>query len=236
VRTTAILGVVLCVAAAPLAGQGTADLPLAIGMKVEAQRVGDDRWAEGRIVGVGDCLTVRFGDDASSSDGFITTGFRSVAGVRIGSTSQGWKVASADQLARLRACNIGGPSAAAPAPECGSDPSVARSTVLGFLYGLGMHGTENPIWGPYTALDQKEIVPVTIGPECARIVTALAAERAKQGAAADTLPLKGVLDLGGLGYVVSRGSGPTGPSQRLTISTALLSRALELKSYQHFTY
>lgn len=234
-RGVAAFATAIVLVAAPLSAQAAPDLPLGIGTGVEAQRVGENVWVDGKIVGVGDCLTVRFSDQTSSSGGFTTTPFRAVSALRTGSASQGWKVASADQLSRLAACGIGGPAAAARAPECGSDPSIAKSTIQGFLYGLGMNGSDNPIWGPYAGLEANQIIPVTIGSECARIVAALTAERAKQGAAPDTLPLRGVLDLGGMGYIVSRGVGPTGPSNRMMISTALLSRALELKSYQSFT-
>lgn len=229
-----LLGTVALLMAAPLAAQ---EIPLRVGDKVQFQKVGAATWVGGSIGGLGDCLTVRFDDEPGTADGYLMHSFRSVSGVRVGSEAQGWKVAGADQLTRLRGCLDGGPAAVAPVPpaECGSDPSIAKSTIQGFLYGLGMNGGDNPIWGPYAGLEAAQIIPVTIGSECSRIVAALAAERAKQGAAADTLPLKGVLDLGGIGYVVSRGTGPTGPSGRMTISTALLSRALELKSYQTFT-
>jgi hypothetical protein len=232
VKIDIILGAVALLAAAPLSAQ---DIPLSVGDKVQFQKVGAAAWVGGRIGAVGDCLTVRFDDEPETADGYMMHSFRAVSGVRIGGETQGWRAASPDQLTRLGGCLSGGPAAAAPALECGSDPSIAKSAIQGFLYGLGMNGSDNPIWGPYAGLEANQIIPVTIGSECARIVAALTAERAKQGAAPDTLPLKGVLDLGGMGYIVSRGVGPAGPSNRMTISTALLSRALELKSYQSFT-
>jgi len=217
VKGAHILGTAALLVATPLSAQ---EVPLRAGDQVQFQKVGATTWVGGTISAVGSCLTVRFDDEPETADGFTTHSFGAVSGVRIRGEKEGWKVASADQLGRLRNCLSGGHTAAVPAKECGASPSAALGAMQGRLYGLQMGGGD-PAWDNIAGLPKEAVEIVTEKTLCERIVAAAAAP-------GEILPLLGVLRLGDLGFALQRGILPTTPGGSMSLSTTLLAPDLRV--------
>jgi len=138
-----------------------------------------------------------------------------------------------------RAVSLAALVAAAPlaaqttaADSCGSNPQVARFTVLGRIQGLSMDANPESPWFFVIGVPRDSVVAVTAWGLCLPVVTAAL----NAASTADTLPLQGVIRLGARGFVVVRGRPPTPEGRMFSTSVALLGPTLELKSYQRMTF
>jgi len=235
IRHTTVLLLATFGAAQLSAQQPNGDIPVALGTNVQVQMPGDTVWYAAKITGVGECLTVTRDIDRTS-DGFIAHQFMGISALRVTGTAGTWRTMSETQRQQLGACGIGGLASAPAVPPaaCGTNAGAARGGIMGFLYGMQTRAGEGGPWEPYAFLTKEEITLITSAAECERIL--LAVDRARVGQPADSLPLQGIIDLGGLATVVMRGTLPAGPGGHFQSSRALISKELVLRSYERTSY
>lgn len=123
--------------------------------------------------------------------------------------------------------------AQAEASGCGSEPAIARATILGRLYGEMARAGEGRPWEPYIGVKPDSVQAFTDEAACAGVL--MAAAESETEAATDSLPLKGIVNLGDLGVVIVRGRGK--PGERGSVQTmALLDADLVVRSYHRMQF
>lgn len=123
--------------------------------------------------------------------------------------------------------------AQAEAAGCGTEPKLARATVLGSLHGATANAGSGSPWEPFLAVKPDSVQPFEDAAACEGVLMALA--EAGGQAATDSLPLQGIVNLGDLGVVVVRARGA--PAARGSArSMTLLAIDFKVLRYDRFQF
>lgn len=225
-RSLALLAAFACFAA-PAVAQTEERLTLHTGDAVQVQMVRDTSWKEAGLVDIGGCTLVRL-ESERDAEGFIARGFAGVAALRVADASHRWHQLGATQLAELRACGPGGSPPAPIAPDCGPASDLARGYVVGMVAGVQRRGPTGQPTDELIGVGEQEVSPVTSGSLCQEILMA----SSHIVADADTIPLIGIMRVGGAGYVVARLGSSTDAAGRKWVTTIYLDADLVVRVRQ----
>jgi len=116
---------------------------------------------------------------------------------------------------------------------CGAEPKIARAAVLGTLHGAAMNAGNGGPWDPFIGVKPDSVQAIEDATACGGFLMALA--EAGGQAAADSLPLQGIINLGDLAVVIVRARGTPGTRGSVR-STTLMDIDFKVLRYDRFQF
>lgn len=217
-RLTALLAL-LVLGGGVLHSQSAPPFTLNGGDPVQVRLTGDTAWREADITIVGPCLTFTFESDKDAEGGFRARSFRGATAVRRVDRSGLWHSPSAQEWQELQGCRVAsGAAPLAPPSECGPRPDLARQHTLEMLASIRrMNSTGQPS-DDLRGVKDGQVSPVMSASLCRDLLGKMALDMPST----DTIPFEGIMDLGGLGYVVSHSPLVRDPNAKGWITTTYL--------------